>query len=72
MNYEELLESKSPLKAKLTRMPIGNFKKEQMGEKLENVVEIRSQLIGNAKFSEALEADCEKNKVLIHKHQLHF
>jgi len=72
MNYEELLQSKSPLKAKLTSMPIGSFKKEQVGEKFLNVLEIKSQFIGNGQFSEALDEECEKNKVLVHKHQLHF
>jgi serine/threonine protein kinase len=72
MNYEELLNSKTGSKAKLTRMAIGQFAKKQVGEKYQNVLDVNPQLNDNIKFSEALKADCARNRELIHKYQLHF
>ena len=72
MNYEELINAKSGPKAKLTRMAIGQFGKKQVGEKYQNVLDVRPQLNANIQFSEALKVDCAKNRELSHKYQLHF
>ena len=73
MNYEELLESKSPLRAKLATMSLGRFTKVQLEDgKCQNVLAIRPQLNDSIVFAEALKSECEKNKELMHKHQLHF
>lgn len=72
MNYEELLNAKSGARAKQARMPIGVFSKKEVDGKYHNVLDIDGRFGMNIKFSEALKEDCAKNRVLSHKHQLHF
>ena len=72
MNYEELLNAKSSARAKRARMPIGIFCKKEVDGKYHNVLDVDGRFGMNIKFSEALKEDCAKNRVLSHKHQLHF
>ena len=72
MNYEELLESKSGSKAKGAGMPLGHFSKKLVGEKYQNVLDINPVLNDSMKFVEGLKTECDKNRELKHKNQMHF
>ena len=72
MNYEEILEQKTAAKAKTARLPLGNFSKRLIGEKYQNVLDLRPQLFDNIKFRGALDNECDTNPKLRHKNQLHF
>ncbi len=72
MNYEELLEQKTAASVKGARLPLGIFCKKKIGEKYQNILELRPQLFDSIKFEGALKTECEKNLQLKHKNQLHF
>ena len=72
MNYEELLEARMADHAKKVQMPIGVFHKKQVDDKYVNTIDIKAQLNDNIMFAEGLKRECDENRELQHKHQLHF
>lgn len=72
MNYEELLAARNDGKKHPVMLPIGGFYREQVDGKWRGVVDIRAELNQNIAFAKALQAECERNKTLVDKHQLHF
>ena len=72
MNYEELLASRKDGKLNKTRLPIGDYYRQQIDGKYRSVVDIAPELNSNIKFSEALKAECEQNASLTNQYILHF
>lgn len=72
MNYEELLIAKAGGKLNYSQMPIGDFYRAKMDNKYQSTVDIRDSLISNITFCEGLKRECEENKTIGDKHQLHF
>lgn len=72
MNYEELLASRKDGKLNKTRLPIGDYYRQQIDGKYRSVVDIAPELNTNIKFSEALRKECEQNVSLVNQHILHF
>lgn len=72
MNYEELLASRRDGKLNKTRLPIGDYYRQQIDGKYRSVVDIAPELNTNIKFSEALKVECETNAKLVDQHFLHF
>ena len=72
MNYEELIASRRDGKLNKTRLPIGDYYRQQIDGKYRSVVDIAAELNSNIKFSEALKAECEQNASLTNQHILHF
>ena len=72
MNYEELLIAKAGGKLNQSQMPIGEFFRAKTGNKYQSMVDIRDSLISNITFCEGLKRECEENKTIGDKHQLHF
>lgn len=72
MNYEELLASRKDGKLNKTRLPIGDYYRQQIDGKYRSMVDIKPELNNNIKFGEALKAECEQNATLTNQHILHF
>jgi serine/threonine protein kinase len=72
MNYEELIASRKDGKLNKTRLPIGDYYRQQIDGKFRSVVDISPELNSNIKFCEALKAECEQNAKLTDQHILHF
>lgn len=72
MNYEELIAARSQGKAHKTRLPIGDYYREQVDGKWRGVVDVRQELHRNIAFTKALATEYKKNKTLRNNHQLHF
>lgn len=72
MNYEELLASRKEGRQRKTRLPIGDYYREQVDGKWRGVVDILPALNSNIAFSKALAKECEQNTTLRNKHLLHF
>ena len=72
MNYEELLASRKDGKLNKTRLPIGNYYRQQIDGKYRSVVDIATELNSNIKFCEALKSECAQNASLTNQHILHF
>lgn len=72
MNYEELLAAREAGKPQKSPMPIGAYYREQVDGKWRGMVDIRAELNESVQFSEALKAECARNKTLGNSHQLHF
>ena len=72
MNYEELIASRRDGKLNKTRLPIGDYYRQQIDGKYRSVVDIAAELNSNIKFSEALKVECEQNASLTNQHILHF
>ncbi|MBQ8705944.1 MAG: protein kinase family protein [Paludibacteraceae bacterium] len=72
MNYEELLASRKDGKHNKTRLPIGDYYRQQIEGKYRSVVDVAQELNSNIKFSEALRRECEQNASLTNQHILHF
>ena len=72
MNYEEMLAARNEGKKHPIRQAIGGFYREQVDGKWRGVVDIHPKLNENIVFSKALKAECDKNKSLVNKHQIHF
>ena len=72
MNYEELLASRKEGKLNKTRLPIGDYYRQQIDGKYRSVVDIAPELNNNIKFCEALKKECEQNASLTNQHILHF
>jgi len=72
VNYEEMLAAKSDGKLNKAIQPIGLYYRLQIDGKYRSVVDIRPEMNSNIAFTEALKAECEKNKTLVNSHQLHY
>ncbi|MBQ7513568.1 MAG: protein kinase family protein [Prevotella sp.] len=72
MNYEELLAARNSGRMNPTRLPIGDYYREQTDGKYRGVVDVRQDMQDNIVFCEALKQECEANKTLRNPHQLHF
>ena len=72
MNYEELLIAKAGGKLNMSQMPIGEFFRAKTGNKYQSTVDIRDSLLSNITFCEGLKRECDENKTIGDKHQLHF
>jgi len=72
MNYEELVAARNDGRKHKTMQPIGGYYREQVDGKWRGVVDIRPELQANIVFTGAIKTECEKNKVLTNKHQIHF
>ncbi len=72
MNYEDLLESRNGAALAKETMPFGQFYKKMTDNKYGNVVDLRKELLESLVFTGALASECEVNKRLDHKNQLHF
>ena len=72
MNYEEMLAAKNDGRLNKTLLPIGEYYRVQMDGKYRAVVDIRPELNSSIVFSGALKTECERNKSLVNRHQLHY
>ena len=72
MNYEEMLAAKNEGKQNRTLLPIGEYYRIQTDGKYHAVVRIHQELNSSIVFSGALKKECERNKTLINRYQLHF
>lgn len=67
-----MLAAKNDGQMNKTSMTIGTFYRAQIEGKYQNRVDIRTSLLGNIRFIEALKEECEVNRTLANTHQLHF
>lgn len=72
MNYEELLESRNGAALAKETVPFGEMYKKMIDGKYVNVIDLRDDLTDSLLFNEALTMECEQNKTIKHKNQLHF
>ena len=72
MNYEEMLAAKNEGTLNKTLLPIGEYYRIQMDGKYRAVVSIRQELNSSIVFSGALKTECERNKTLVNRYQLHY
>lgn len=72
MNYEELIESRNGAAMAKESMSFGLLYKKMTDGKYSNVIDLREDLRDSLVFCEALSTECEMNKQLVHKNQLHF
>lgn len=72
MNFEEMLAAKNEGKLNKTSLPIGEYYRAQIDGKFRSVINIRPDLDSSIAFSGALKTECERNKTLANKHQLHY
>lgn len=72
MNYEEMLAARGDGRLNKTQLPIGEYYRAQVDGKFQGLVDIRQELNRSVVFSGALKTECERNKLLQNRHQLHF
>lgn len=72
MNYEEMLAARTKGKLNNTLFPIGEYYRIQIDGKYRAVVDIRPELNSSIVFSGALKTECERNKTLVNRYQLHY
>lgn len=72
MNYEEMLAAKNDGRLNRTLLPIGEYYRTQVEGKYRAIVKIRPELNNSIVFSAALKKECECNRTLVNRHQLHF
>ena len=72
MNYEEMLAAKNDGRLNKTLLPIGEYYRVQMDGKYRAMVDVRPELNSSIVFSGALKTECERNKILVNRHQLHY
>ena len=72
MNFEEMLAAKNEGKLNKTSLPIGEYYRVQIDGKFRSVINIRPDSDSSIAFSGALKTECERNKTLANKHQLHY
>lgn len=72
MNFEEMLAAKNEGKLNKTSLPIGEYYRVQVDGKYRAVIDIRPDMDSSIAFSGALKTECERNKTLTNKHQLHY
>ena len=67
-----MLAAKNEGKLNKTSLPIGEYYRVQIDGKFRSVINIRPDLDSSIAFSGALKTECERNKTLANKHQLHY
>ena len=67
-----MLVAKSEGKLNKTLLPIGEYYRLQVDGKFRAVINIRPELNSSIAFSGALKTECERNKTLVNRHQLHY
>ena len=67
-----MLAAKNEGKLNKTSLPIGEYYRAQIDGKFRSVINIRPDLDSSIAFSGALKTECERNKTLANKHQLHY
>lgn len=67
-----MLAAKNEGKLNKTPLPIGEYYRVQIDGKFRSVINIRPDLDSSIAFSGALKTECERNKTLANKHQLHY
>jgi serine/threonine protein kinase len=72
MNYEEMLAAKNNGRLNRTLLPIGEYYRTQVDGKYRAIVKVRPELNNSIVFSGALKKECECNRTLVNRHQLHF
>jgi serine/threonine protein kinase len=72
MNYEEMLAAKNDGRLNRTLLPIGEYYRTQVDGKYRAIVKVRPELNNSIVFSSALKKECECNRTLVNRHQLHF
>lgn len=72
MNYQELLESRNGAAMTKEPMPYGQLYRKMTDGKYANVVDLRDDLKDSLVFCDALASECEQNRRLSHKSQLHY
>ena len=72
MNYEELVTARNEGKLHKTVLPIGDYYREKVDGKWRGVVDIRPELHRLMAFTKAIARECEANRTLTNKHQIHF
>ena len=72
MNYEEMPAAKNEGKQNKTLLPIGEYYRIQTEGKYRPVIIVRQELNSSIAFSGALKTECERNKTLVNRYQLHF
>ena len=72
MNYEEMLAAKNDGRLNRTLLPIGEYYRTQVDGKYRAIVKVRPELNNSIVFSGALKKECECNRTLVNRHQLHF
>lgn len=72
MNYEEMLAAKNDGRLNRTLLPIGEYYRTQVDGKYRAIVKVRPELNNSIVFSAALKKECECNRTLVNRHQLHF
>ena len=72
MNYEEMLAAKNDGKLNKTPLPIGEYYRVQIDGKYRAVIRVRPELNSSIAFSGALKTECERNKTLVNRYQLHY
>ena len=72
MNFEEMLAAKNEGKLNKTSLPIGEYYRIQMDGKYRAVIRVRPELNSSIAFSGALKTECERNKTLVNRYQLHY
>ena len=72
MNYEEMLAAKNDGRLNKTLLPIGEYYRVQIDGKYRAVVDIRPEMNSSIAFSGALKKECERNKTLVNRYQLHY
>lgn len=72
MNYEELVTARNEGKLHKSWLPIGDYYREKVDGKWRGVVDIRPELHRHTAFTKAIARECEANRTLTNKHQIHF
>lgn len=72
MNYEELLEMRNGNALGKETIPFGVLYRKMTDGKYVNAVDLRSDLNDSLVFADAFKSECEQNKKLKHKGQIHF
>lgn len=72
MNYEELVSVRNEGRQHKTPLPIGDYYRDQVDGKWRGVVDVRPELHRNIAFTKAIAQECDANRTLVNKHQIHF
>ena len=67
-----MLAAKNDGKLNRTQLPIGEYYRVQVDGKYRAVIDVRPELNSSIAFSSALKTECECNKKLVNRYQLHF
>ena len=67
-----MLAAKNDGKLNKTLLPIGEYYRVQIDGKYRAVIRVRPELNSSIAFSGALKTECERNKTLVNRYQLHY